>query len=302
MLDIAQPLVSNGVTASSYDCPFPGDGSGSPPCKPGKAQYTQLSGGNENLKPEKSKQATIGIRVEPTSNFSAAFDYWQVKLRDAVSGVSANQAFGDPQKYSSLFTTYKQPAETSNYYAFMALSTNIGQAISKGIDWEFEGRVDIPDVGRLTTSVAGTYMIESSYTRAGTSNDFTDSMGHYGENAAVTFRNIFSTQFKLQTGALSNTLLFKYRSGYKDRLQTVRDLSTGKNTTIALDVPEYFTFDYQGAYKWSKALELRLGVTNLLNKAPPLTLRDSSGHQVAYDPRYASPMMRTVYVTGTYNF
>jgi iron complex outermembrane receptor protein len=302
MLDIAQPLVSNGVTASSYDCPFPGDGSGSPPCKPGKAQYTQLSGGNENLKPEKSKQATIGIRVEPTSNFSAAFDYWQVKLRDAVSGVSANQAFGDPQKYSSLFTTYKQPAETSNYYAFMALSTNIGQAISKGIDWEFEGRVDIPDVGRLTTSVAGTYMIESSYTRAGTSNDFTDSMGHYGENAAVTFRNIFSTQFKLQTGALSNTLLFKYRSGYKDRLQTVRDLSTGNNTTIALDVPEYFTFDYQGAYKWSKALELRLGVTNLLNKAPPLTLRDSSGHQVAYDPRYASPMMRTVYVTGTYNF
>jgi iron complex outermembrane receptor protein len=302
MLDIAQPLVSNGVTASSYDCPFPGDGSGSPPCKPGKAQYTQLSGGNENLKPEKSKQATIGIRVEPTSNFSAAFDYWQVKLRDAVSGVSANQAFGDPQKYSSLFTTYKQPAETSNYYAFMALSTNIGQAISKGIDWEFEGRVDIPDVGRLTTSVAGTYMIESSYTRAGTSNDFTDSMGHYGENAAVTFRNIFSTQFKLQTGALSNTLLFKYRSGYKDRLQTVRDLSTGKNTTIALDVPKYFTFDYQCAYKWSKALELRLGVTNLLNKAPPLTLRDSSGHQVAYDPRYASPMMRTVYVTGTYNF
>ncbi|WP_457352241.1 TonB-dependent receptor [Roseateles sp. P5_D6] len=302
MLDIAQPLVSNGVTASSYDCPFPGDGSGSPPCKPGKAQYTQLSGGNENLKAERSKQATIGMRIEPTSNFSAAFDYWQVKLRDAVSGVSANQAFGDPQKYQSLFTTYKQPAETSNYYAFMALSTNIGQAITKGIDWELEGRVDIPSVGRLTTSLAGTYMIESSYTRAGTSNDFTDSMGHYGENAAVTFRNIFSTQFKLQTGPVTNSLLFKYRSKYLDRVQTVRDLSTGKNTTIALDVPEYFTLDYQGTYKWSKALELRLGVTNLLNKAPPLTLRDSSGHQVGYDPRYASPLMRTVYVTGSYSF
>ncbi|MEO6278908.1 TonB-dependent receptor [Roseateles sp.] len=302
MLDIAQPLVSNGVTASSYDCPFPGDGSGSPPCKPGKGQYSQLSGGNENLKAEKSKQASVGMRIEPTSNFSAAFDYWQVKLRDAVSGVSANQAFGDPQKYSSLFTTYRQPAETSDYYAFMSLSTNIGQAISKGIDWELEGRLDIPEIGRLTTSLAGTYMIESSYTRAGTSDDFTDSMGHYGENAAVTFRNIFSAQFKLQTGPVSSSMLFKYRSKYKDRLQTVRDLSTGKNTTIALDVPEYFTLDYQGTYKWSKALELRLGVTNLLNKAPPLTLRDSSGHQVAYDPRYASPLMRTVYVTGSYSF
>jgi iron complex outermembrane receptor protein len=302
MLDIAQPLVSNGVTASSYDCPFPGDGSGSPPCKPGKGQYTQLSGGNENLKPEKSKQASVGMRVEPTANFSAQFDYWQVKLRDAVSGVSADQAFGDPQKYASLFTTYKQPAETSNYYAFMSLSTNIGQVITKGIDWSFDGRVQIDGVGRLTTTVGGTYMIESSYTRAGTSDDFTDSMGHYGENAAVTFRNIFTTQFKLQSGPLTNTLLFKYRSKYKDKTQTVRDLSTGKNTTIALDVPEYYTFDYQGAYKWSKALELRVGVRNLLNKAPPMTLRDSSGHQVAYDPRYASPLLRTLYVTGSYNF
>ncbi|MCE4553686.1 TonB-dependent receptor domain-containing protein [Roseateles cellulosilyticus] len=302
MLDIAQPLVSNGVTASQYDCPFPGDGSGSPPCKPGKAQYSQLSGGNENLKPEKSKQATLGFRVEPTANFSAQFDYWQVKLRDAVSGVSANQAFGDPQKYANLFSLYRQPAEKNDFYAFMALSTNIGQQITKGIDWEFEGRVNIPDVGRLTTSVNGTYMIKSSYTRPGTSDDFTDSMGHYGENAAVTFRNIFGTQFKLQSGNFTNSLFIKYRSKYKDRNQTVRDLSTGKNTTIALDVPEYITLDYQGTYRWSKALELRLGINNLLNSAPPLTLRDSSGHQVAYDPRYASPMMRTVYVTGSYSF
>jgi len=219
-----------------------------------------------------------------------------------VSAVSADQAFADPQKYSSLFTKYRTPAETADYYAFMALSTNIGQAINKGIDWNFAGRLSIPDVGRLTTTIAGTYMIKSSYTRAGTSNDFTDSMGHYGENAAVTFRNLFSAQFKLDTGKLSNSLTFRYRSGYKDIAQTVRDLSTGQNTTIALDVPEYFTFDYQGSYKWSKALELRLGVNNLLNQAPPTTLRNSSGHQVGYDPRYASPMMRTVYVTGSYNF
>lgn len=302
MLDIAQPLVSNGVTAANYDCPFPGDGSGSPPCKPGKAQYTQLSGGNENLKPEKSKQGTIGFRFEPTSNFSVAADYWQVKLRDAVSGVSADQAFGNPTQYASLFTTYQQPAEQQPFYAFEALSTNIGKAINKGIDWEFAGRTNIEGLGRLTTSLSGTYLIESSYTRPGTSDDFTDSMGHYGENSAVSFRNIFTAQTSLQTGALTNTLTFKYRSGYLDKRQTVRDLSTGKNTTIQLTVPEYFTFDYQGIYKFNKAAEVRLGVINLFNAKPPLTLRDSSGHQVGYDPRYASPMLRTVYVSGSYNF
>jgi iron complex outermembrane receptor protein len=302
MLDIAQPLVSNGVTASSYPCPFPGDGSGSPPCKPGNAQYSQMSGGNENIKPEKSKQFTIGARFEPVSSFSIGADYWEVKMTDAISGVSANQAFGDPQKYAALFTTYRTPAETSDFYAFKALRTNIGQVINRGIDWELEGRTALGDLGRLTTSVSGTYMIKSSYTRPGTTDDFTDSMGHYGENAAVTFRNLAQTTFKLDTGAFTNQMMVRFRSGYKDINQLVRDVATNTNVRVALDVPRYITFDYQGTWKYSKALDLRVGVNNLFNEEPPLTLRDSSGHQVGYDPRYASPLMRTVYVMGSYNF
>ena len=39
-----------------------------------------------------------------------------------------------------------------------------------------------------------------------------------------------------------------------------------------------------------------------MNKKPPLTLRDSSGHQVGYDPRYADLMLRTVYLQGSYKF
>jgi iron complex outermembrane receptor protein len=302
MLDIAQPLVSNGVTASSYPCPFPGDGSGSPPCKPGNAQYSQMSGGNENIKPEKSKQFTIGARFEPVSNFSIGADYWEVKMTDAISGVSANQAFADPQKYADLFMLYRTPAEKNDFYAFKALRTNIGQVINQGVDWELEGRTQLGDLGRLTTSISGTYMIKSSYTRAGTSDDFTDSMGHYGENAAVTFRNLAQATFKLDTGAFTNQLLMRFRSGYKDINQTVRDAATNQNVKVQLDVPRYVTFDYQGTWKYNKSLDLRLGVNNLFNEAPPLTLRDSSGHQVGYDPRYASPMMRTVYLMGSYNF
>ncbi|WP_077034297.1 TonB-dependent receptor domain-containing protein [Pelomonas sp. KK5] len=302
VLDIAQPLVTNGVTASSYDCPFPGDGSGSPPCKPGKSQYTQLSGGNEAMKPERSKQATLGFRIEPTSNFSFALDYWQVKMRDQVSAVSADQAFGNPQQYASLFTTYRLPAETNDFYAFKALSTNIGKTINRGIDWELDGALVIPDLGKLSTSLAGTYMIASSYTLPGTSDQFTTSLGQYGVDASVVFRNIVRANFRLETGAITNQLTIKMRSGYKDENQLVRDLSTGQNTRIQLDVPRYMTVDWQGAYKFNKKTDIRLGITNLLNEAPPLTLRDSSGHQVGYDPRYASPMMRTLYVTGSYTY
>ncbi|MDP1900016.1 MAG: TonB-dependent receptor [Rubrivivax sp.] len=297
MQDIAQPLVASGVTASSYDCPFPN----TPECKPGKLQYSRLVGGNALLKPEKSEQLTFGIRFEPTADFGIGADYWEVKIRDAVSAVSETQAFADPAKYRDLFTTYQTPAETQPYWAFITSSTNIGRAINRGIDWDVIGRVQT-GIGRLTLGLTGTYLIESSYTRPGTDNDFTDSMGRYGENQSVSFRNIVRATATLDTGKLSNTLTLKYRSGYTDIKTNARNLTTNKNELVTLKVPEYSTLDWVGVYSFSKALELKLGVKNLLNKAPPLTLRDSSGHQVGYDPRYADPFMRTVYVEGRYSF
>lgn len=301
MLDIAQPLVAAGVTASSYDCPTALPGFDADLCKPGKAQYSVLSGGNDQLKPEKSKQATLGVRFEPTADFGIGADYWEVKIRDAVSGVSEKQAFADPAKYANLFTMYRTPAETQDFYAFKSVSTNIGRTINRGIDWDIVSRFNT-DVGRLTLGVTGTYMIKSSYTRPGTDNDFTDSMGRYGENAAVTFRNIFRATAKLDTGAFSNTLTFNYRSKYKDITTNVRDVALNRNVPVSMDVPEYFTFDWQGSYRYSKALEFRAGIKNLLDKKPPFTLRDSSGHQVGYDPRYADPKLRTLQLTGTYKF
>jgi iron complex outermembrane receptor protein len=301
MLDIAQPLVANGVTAASYDCPAALATEDGAACKPGKAQYSQMSGGNDKLKSETSEQYTLGFRFEPTADFGFGADYWAVEISDAVSGVSANQAFADAGKYRQLFMKYRTPAETQDYWAFISASTNIGKAINKGVDWDITGRVATP-IGRLTAGLAGTYLIKSSYTRPGTDNDFTDSMSHYGENAAVSFRNIVRATLTLDTGALSNTLTVKYRSGYKDINQLVRDVATNTNVRVALDVPAYATLDWQGQYAFSKAIEVRLGVRNLTDKKPPLTLRDSSGHQVGYDPRYADVLGRTFYAQGTYKF
>ncbi|MDP2369907.1 TonB-dependent receptor [Rhodoferax sp.] len=297
MLDLAQPLVPAGVTAASYDCPYPN----TDPCKPGKLQYSVLSGGNDQLKPEKSTQKALGIRFEPNNDFGIGADFWEVKMRDAVAGVTEKLAFSDPQKYSDLFTTYKTPAETQLYYAFRRASMNIGRTLNRGIDWDIVSRHNT-QIGRLTIGLTGTYLLDSSYTRPGTDNDWTTSLGIYGENSAVSFRNIVRATATLDTGAMSNTLTFNWRSGYTDVNQTVRNLSTNKNERVAIEVPDYSTLDWQGTYRFNKDTEMRVGIKNLLNTRPPLTLRDSSGHQVGYDARYADPMLRKLFVSGTYNF
>ncbi|HTD04815.1 TonB-dependent receptor plug domain-containing protein, partial [Undibacterium sp.] len=70
MLDIAQPLVNNGFTAGQYNCPIADNNL----CRPGKTQYNSFSGGNENLRPEKSTQYTVGFRLEPTAELSFGAD------------------------------------------------------------------------------------------------------------------------------------------------------------------------------------------------------------------------------------
>ncbi|MFG6447727.1 TonB-dependent receptor [Roseateles sp. BYS180W] len=297
MLDIAQPLVSAGVTAASYDCPYPGTDF----CKPGKLQYSVLSGGNAALKPEKSTQWTYGFRFEPSNNFGFGADYWRVNIKDAVSGVSEKQAFSDPTKYANLFTKFKTPAETQEYYAFISSSLNIGRTVNSGVDWDVIARFAASDA-KITVGLTGTHLLKSSYTRPGTDNDWTDSMNKYGENNAVSFRNILRGTFKYESGAWTHALTLKWRNGYKDISQNVRDVATKSTVKVQLDVPDYSTMDWQTGYKFNKSLDLRVGINNLLNVAPPLTLRDSSGHQVGYDPRYADPKGRTFYLNASYSF
>jgi iron complex outermembrane receptor protein len=297
MLDIGQPLVNAGFTAGSFTCPI----THAEYCRPGKTQYNVLSGGNENLKNETSKQFTVGIRLEPSSTLSVALDLWDVKMRDAVSGISEQQAFADPVKFRDLFTTYTEPSTGNTYWAFKSLSVNIGRTHNRGIDWEAMSRYKF-DWGTFTANANGTHMLKSDYTLPGTDDQWTNSVDFFGVNNSVTFRNIARFSGTLETGALSNTLTANYRNGYTDALTSVRNTATNVNESIRLDVPSYITLDWQGRYSVNKAIMIRLGVKNLLDKDPPLSLRASSGHQVGYDPRYASALGRQVYVTGNYKF
>jgi iron complex outermembrane receptor protein len=297
MLDIAQPPVSAGFTASSWNCPIAHPDY----CRPGKTQYNVIESGNEKLRPETSKQFTIGARYEPSSRFGIGLDLWDVKIRDAVSSVSEQQAWADPVAFRDLFTTYTESSTGSTYWAFRESSVNIGQTHNRGIDWDITTRQRF-GFGNLTVGLNGTHMLKADYTRPGTRDQWTDSLNYFGINNAVTFRNIARLTATLDTGKLSNTVIMNYRDGYTDAEATVRNVGTGKNELIRLEVPSHTTVDYQVKYKLTEAITIRGGIRNLFDRQPPFSLRASSGHQVGFDPRYADPLGRTSYVTANYKF
>lgn len=297
MLDIAQPLVNAGFTAGSFNCPI----ADANLCRPGRTQYNVVSSGNEALKPETSKQFTLGARFEPSSLLSVGLDLWDVKMRDAVSAISEQQAFADPVKFRDLFTTYTEPSTGNTYWAFRSTSMNIGQTHNRGIDWDVTSKYRF-GFGNLTVNLNGTHTLKSDYTRPGTSDNWTNSMNYFGINNAVTFKNIARLTTTLDTGMLSNSIIVNYRNGYTDAEAEARNTTTGRLEKLRLDVPSFTTFDWQARVKLKEGFAVRAGIKNLFDREPPLSLRNSSGHQVGYDPRYASPLGRQVYLTGDYKF
>ena len=66
-------------------------------------------------------------------------------------------------------------------------------------------------------------------------------------------------------------------------------------------VGSYMTWDAYGTWRAMKGLLLTAGVRNLGNKMPPYS-NQSTTFQVGYDPRFADPFGRVIYVRANMSF
>ncbi|MGX9784369.1 TonB-dependent receptor [Janthinobacterium lividum] len=313
MQEIAGPLEDWGVTGGNYQCPLTAaNGMGGHPLASycsgvGRQQFEAFQGGNPDLKPETSKQWSIGTVFEPIDSLSMSFDLWNVEIRDQVTAVSEGLIFNDPAKYANLFTTKHISSTGKDVLAIKLLPINIGKVENRGIDYDFTHKMKLLD-GRLTSRLMGTYLLRSRYTTPGTDDQWETSLNRYGSNDKVSFRNIIRASTTYETAKFTHTLSASYRNGYTDKEQTADDCavivvgSPGECYGIQLEVPSYTTFDFQTAYRPLKNVEITGGILNLFDRNPPFTLRNTGSHQVGYNPSYSSALGRQFYLSGSYKF
>ncbi|NVM76430.1 iron complex outermembrane receptor protein [Duganella sp. SG902] len=310
--DIAGANTFNGSTAGSYACPFPG----SPGCQVGLAQYDLLTGpngqsGSAGLQPEKSKQWTLGGRVEPLAGLSLGLDLWNVQIRNQVlsAGVPEQVGFANPQQYKNLFVNpYPDPAGYTTI-AYLLAPINGGVANYRGIDWDFSYRRKT-GIGDVRAAWNGTYMLKQNYTTTA-GGEVQSNLGRFGPDNGVVFRVQSNVSLSLTNGKLTNTLTAHYKSGYHDQAYPADtavfavnpDGSVGDSVAFpGLWTPSYTTFDWQGKYDFGK-FTLTAGIKNLFDRDPPFTLQNAGGgNQIGYDGRYADPAGRSFYITGNYKF
>jgi iron complex outermembrane receptor protein len=311
MLQIARPKSDFGVTSGTYKCPFSssydplGYFAAGYVCADG-LQYEVFRAGNANLKPEKSSQWNLGGVWQATDALSVGLNFWSVSIKDAVSSVSEQLILDNPARYLDLYTTKSKVSNGLTYVAILDSAINIGKHENEGFDWDltYKSRTGL---GRVEGKLAGTYLVKSRYTVPGTT-EWTSSLGRFGVNDAVSFRNVVTATGTLGVGNWEYTLGLRFRSRYTDQAYTEDDcvfysVSTGDCKAGSLNVPSYTTFSLRTQWKPTKNLTLALGIDNLFDKDPPLSLRiNGAGHQLGYDPRYASPYGRTYSLNANWQF
>jgi iron complex outermembrane recepter protein len=289
-LNAAQTYTNSGTVNDPLLCPT---GTGSPAvCK---AQFMVLNGGNLNLEPEKSKNATLGVMFQPMTDLNVGMDFWWLRLKNQI-GVVGDDSLFDPTNYalfsqyfhrngSNQLSTNGNQCPGSNCGYVDVRQQNLGGTNTNGVDITANYRLPTA-VGTFTFGLNSTYVTKYEY------QDFRD--GPWNQNVGVysgagpvfrwqhTLTSIW-TKDNFTVGATGH-----YKSGYIDSDPTNR-------------VSNYATLDLFGSWKPMKGATLTLGVRNLTDRDPPLSYQ-TQVFQAGYDPRYTSPIGRAYYVRASYDF
>ena len=303
---------SYGVTSSPYDC-TPAlaaiAASLNAQCQPNGRQYDVVAGGNANLEPEESRQATVGLVFDLAPGYSITADYWWVAIKNAFGQIQEAEAFANPGQYPGSWTTQLDIATGTTYVAYNQANLNLGKEYYSGIDFTVSGRTSTP-WGRLDARAYATYMLrdERQLTPGG------QYFNPIGVNEAslqlVTFRWQGRLDAALTTGNWTNGLAVNFKSGYKDAVANVEvlgpgDTNTGQFEDVQLDIGSYITVDWQTRWQVTKNFSVVGGVLNLFDKTPPLSLAEGGagkGQMFGYDDRYHDIRGRTFYLNASLAF
>jgi len=257
------------------------------------AQFDLDRYGNASLRPEKSKQFSLGLVLEPNQNWNGSIDYWMIRKTDIISEIGEQTVFDNPVYYNNPNIVVRDSDGVVSYLKFK--KENRGKLNTSGFDLALNWRGDATAYGRFSANIGATYLTEYKF-QSDPNSPLTNGLGVFRDDKAVQrWRHKLNLDWAY--GALNLTLGNSYFSSYRD--QNIPGLADpGWNDR---DVKAYSLWDLSGSYAFTKNLKLRAGIINVLDTPPPFT-NQSRYFEVTWDPTYGDPRGRSVFVNLQYKF
>jgi outer membrane receptor protein involved in Fe transport len=246
---------------------------------------TAIVSGNPSLVSESSDTWTLGAVLRspfknPLAQFTLSVDYFKITVADSIGVVQLNSLYGGIYRHcfdiafnptldpNSQFCQQLPRQQTNGGKANPELTySNVGGIISQGIDLSFNWSAALADMGihfmpgRFSYSLNGNYMIKDAR-QAAPGEPFEEFTGLSGFGS---FRWTIYNTFAWFNGPASVSLNWRYYPS----TQAYSDFA-GLDHRVK-GIGAYNIFDLSMAYAFSPKLQLRGGVQNLLNKAPPIS-------------------------------
>ena len=262
-----------------------------------KIQPEILNGGNHNLKPEKSKNATLGIVLEPMKNVTFGVDAFRVSYTNQITSLQPS-TLTDPGLYPQFTQYFHRNAEGllstdgsqcpgSDCGYMDARTQNLGGVITDGLDLSSTYKANLGAAGALDFSYSSTWMHKFSVQNF-KGDSYHQNVGVYFDGAPV-FRWQHYAQVTWTLKPVVVGLDAHYKSGYVD--------ADPSNKVKSYATTDAYVSWSQGATGFSATF----GVRNLFDRDPPYS-NQTDVFQANYDPRFADPTGRTFYVRGGYSF
>ena len=272
----------------------------------GPYQSNAFTGGNPALVPEKSNQASIGFVWTPMKNFTAAVDYWYIKIDDYITTPAAlaliNAARAGTYIYHPGEVVFTDPTDVTSLVDSVDETTqNAGTATFEGFDFRANWRQP-SEYGLWSVDYNGTYYLKADLEQQGIVEKNIATLVDANQvplaiplagGVIPRYKHVISLNWNY--GPWGATLTNNFITGY----QTAPNQVDG---TTPHSVPYFTTWDLQGTWNAVKNLQLTLGVRNLLDKDPNLFIQTANQFMYGYDPTVYDPRARTVYMRAALTF
>jgi iron complex outermembrane recepter protein len=259
-------------------------------------QFQTLTGGNPNLKPEKSTSFMLGTVLKPVKNLTLDVDSYWIYLRDAITpgGLPYNVILANAANATE-FASYITRDSSGNIVFISQTNANLFKTYVSGLDINLQ--YDYP-LGPGYVEFQGNGSYYYTYNDQQFNGTWISQINQGDAQVAVAggvivrWRHTLTLGYVAPSWQLSATQ--NYQEPYHDMPSTI--------TEMPRYVSAYDTLDMQGSYTGMAHFDFTLGVKNLFNQNPPYANYASTTNNFVggYDLSYGVPYGRYIYATVKY--
>jgi iron complex outermembrane recepter protein len=291
LLDLNDPQVL-GISGEFTDPLFP---------KNPDIQVPQISGGAPDLKPESSRQTSLGFIMAPQPSWSLGVDWWNVELTDVISTPSPQAVVSGYRRGDPYYLNKVQVDSGGQVQSIIVTTVNTGYASLTGLDLDFNFRKRF-DFGNVLVNWTGTYMHQFDQMspdgvvshKVGTTVDADGNPVLGADEGGVALRWKHYLSLTLQRGFWTWSAAQNFYTGYETGR---RQLDNERNF-----VSDQTLYDVSGSYSGLQKTKIFWGIKNIFDTRPPMFVPVSNQFQAGYDISQYDPRGRVVYFSIQHKF